>query len=98
MFDFSMIQTIRKYGHKLDLQIRKELVQLYRPFRWIPCFMHSLLESWVKKIRKYRVIIEFSREEGGLANGISEIHKIANNHFRCSVNHQFDCVSCCSAT
>lgn len=47
-----MIQMVRSNADKLDLTLRHNLINLYKPFQWTPCFLHSSLEKWLKKNQK----------------------------------------------
>lgn len=62
MLGFSVIQLVRRNGHKLDKNIRQELLQIYSPFRNIPCFLHRPIEYLSKKVKKLPLIIEFEAE------------------------------------
>ncbi|WP_261131261.1 S8 family peptidase [Bacillus sp. Marseille-Q3570] len=94
MFGYSMVQTIRTYAHKIDQPLREQMLYMYRPFTWIPCFMHKSVERFIKKMKKVSVVIEFV--EGGFENGCHELHRYSKSHTRCRVRKTFSFVSCCS--
>lgn len=89
MLDFSMIQLVRRMEHKFDKNICQELVQFYRPFRSVPCFLHRPLEYVKKKARKIALVIEF--EADSLESGIQDVKKT-----KCRSLSQFPSISCCS--
>ncbi|KAB7705993.1 S8 family serine peptidase [Bacillus aerolatus] len=89
MFGFSMIQLVRQMGHKLDRNMRQELVQLYSPFRSIPCFLHRPLEYVRKKTKKLPVVIEF--EPDSFEHGLNDV-----KNTKCRTLHEFPSISCCS--
>lgn len=61
MFGYSMVQMVRANAHKLDWPLRETVLQLYKPFKWTPCFLHKFFETKLQT-EKMSVIIEF--EEG----------------------------------
>nr|WP_245831817.1 S8 family peptidase [Oceanobacillus senegalensis] len=85
-----MIQLVRKNGHKLDKELRHQFVQFYRPFKTIPCFLHSPLERIRKKTKKLPVLIEF--EDGCYDMGLNDVKRT-----RCKELHEFSSLSSCSA-
>jgi serine protease AprX len=97
MFGFSMVNVVRRYSHKIDRTLRQELLGLYRPLRWIPCFMHDSIEKRLKNVKKYPVIVEFDQQNDGYHSGLADLHSLANNNRRCHVKHHYSSVSCCSA-
>ncbi|WP_257346896.1 S8 family peptidase [Pseudalkalibacillus decolorationis] len=94
MFGYSMVQTVRSYAHKLDHPLREQMLHLYRPFTWIPCFLHSLVENSIKSIKKVSVIVEF--EENSFEEGCHQLHQQFRSHTRCKMRNTFSFVSCCS--
>ncbi|WP_408008740.1 S8 family peptidase [Pseudalkalibacillus sp. A8] len=94
MFGYSMVQTIRTYAHKIDHPLREQMLYMYKPFTWIPCFMHKTVERFIKKMKKVSVIIEFQQDT--FENGCQEIHKFVKSHTRCNMRKTFSFVSCCS--
>ncbi|RXT08824.1 S8 family peptidase [Ammoniphilus sp. CFH 90114] len=96
MFGFSMVQLVRRHGDKIDYTLRKELVNLYRPFRWTPCFLHGLMEGRIKRLRAFPVIIEFEGSEG-YEKGLVEVHDTSQKHTKCHIKKSFASTNCCSA-
>lgn len=45
MFGYSMVQMVRSNAHKLDWPLRENVLQLYKPFKWTPCFLHKFFEK-----------------------------------------------------
>ncbi|SDN11387.1 serine protease AprX [Fictibacillus solisalsi] len=97
MFGFSMIKVVRQHADKLDLHMRSKLVNLYRPMRKVPCFLHSSIEKWLKKRNKMKVLIEFHEEEAFML-GATQVHELIASHRKCKVHHQFGSIPFCSAT
>lgn len=95
MFGYSMIKMVRAYSDKLERPLRKKLLNLYKPFKWTPCFLHNLFEGTIKRSKKLSVIIEF--EKGGYDAGCKEVHGILNQHFLNGIRQNFSRISCCSA-
>lgn len=95
MFGYSMVQMVRAHADKLEKPLREEILNLYRPFKWTPCFMHRWFEGFLKIDRKFSVIIEF--EKGCFEDGCHEVKSIMNNHFKNKVKREFARISCCSA-
>lgn len=88
MLGFSMIQMVRKDGKKLDKTMRREMVNFYRPFRLVPCFLHRPFEYVRKKTKKLPVLIEFDQES--FAGGMNEVKN------KCGHLREHPSISCCS--
>ncbi|WP_332629449.1 S8 family peptidase [Halalkalibacter flavus] len=95
MFGFQMVQMVRKYSHKLDKPLRDKVLNLYKPFKWTPCFMHNMFEGVLKRTRRMRVIIEF--DEGCYKEGCLNMNQIFNSRLGCKMRNEFQIISCCSA-
>ncbi|MCM3668287.1 S8 family peptidase [Mesobacillus maritimus] len=91
MFGYSLIQLVRRNGHKLDRSVRQELLKVYQPFRTVPCFLHRPLEFFSKKGKKLPLVIEFN--EGCFELGVNDVKKESSRTL-----HQHPTVSCCSTT
>ncbi|MDN4071689.1 S8 family peptidase [Fictibacillus terranigra] len=98
MFGFSMVKMVRQHANKLDRSMRLQLVNLYRPFKKVPCFLHSTLENRLKKRNKLPVIIEFYEEGDACTLGLEQVHQILSGHRKCAVHHQFTSIPFCAAT
>lgn len=96
MFGFSMIQMIRQHANKIDRPLRDQLLNVYKPFRWTPCFLHKSLENFVKTTKKFHVVVEFKDHECH-SQGVESVTKIANESLFCTVKSEYSSVSCCSA-
>lgn len=96
MFGFSMMQTTRRFAKKLDHNLRHQFIQLYRPFRYTPCFLHRPLESLLKRWRKYKVIIEFLDEEA-FDLGVKHVKTLTSGKRRNHLKHEFSTISSCAA-
>ncbi|MDQ0256862.1 serine protease AprX [Evansella vedderi] len=94
MYGFSMVQMVRTNAYKLDKPLREKVLNLYRPFKWTPCFLHKYLEKVIKRTAKLSIIIEF--EEGCFDAGCKEIKSLLNEHFRCKFKKEYKRVDCCS--
>jgi serine protease AprX len=94
MFGFSMVQFARNYGSKMDSNLRNNLVNLYRPFKWTPCFLHKGLERFIKRTKRFQVIIEYTDEDTDKAN----VKEILSRNYRCKLKHEFQTIPSCSAT
>ncbi len=97
MLGFSMINLVRRHPQKIDKELRNAFVNLYLPFRWIPCFLHSFLENFFKKTKKFSVIIEFHDDQEEYISKIISANSIIKGHFRSQLKHQYSSVHCCSA-
>ncbi|WP_404331947.1 S8 family peptidase [Mesobacillus maritimus] len=89
MFSFSVIQLVRRMGHKLDKNIREELVQMYSLFPSLPCFLHRPVEFFTKKVKKLPLVIEF--EENCFDLGVNDVKKTKYRTL-----HEHPSISCCS--
>ncbi|MGC4379353.1 S8 family peptidase [Fictibacillus sp. Mic-4] len=97
MFHFSLIQMARRMRHKLDDHLRKQFIDFYRPFKWVPRFIHRSIENLLKSVKTYPVIIEFDEKEELTILGKTEVKNKIKKHFRCRVRHEFENMSSCSA-
>lgn len=95
MFGYSMVQMVRANAHKLDWPLRENVLQLYKPFKWTPCFLHQFFETKLRNRKKMSVIIEF--EEGCHETGYQATGDILQNEKRCTLKHRFHKINCCSA-
>ncbi|AVM08596.1 S8 family peptidase [Bacillus velezensis] len=95
MFGYSMVQMVRSNAHKLDWPLRENVLQLYKPFKWTPCFLHKFFEKKVKNRKKMSVIIEF--EEGCHESGFHSTGQVLSKEKRCTIKKQFQTINCCSA-
>ncbi|MFB4165424.1 S8 family peptidase [Alteribacillus sp. JSM 102045] len=95
MFGYKMIQTVRSNGAKLDRPLKDEILQLYEPFKSMPCFLHNLTEKYISKWKQMSVIIEFGQDH--YQTGYDEVCRLINGKRRCGVRKEFSIVSCCSA-
>lgn len=92
MFGYSMVQMVRSNAHKLDWPLRENVLQLYKPFKWTPCFLHSFFEEKVKNRKKMSVIIEF--EEGCHESGFHSTGQVLSNEKRRTIKKQFQTFNC----
>ncbi|PWU67767.1 S8 family peptidase [Gracilibacillus dipsosauri] len=95
MFGYSMIQTVRNYASKLDRPLRNELVNLYKPLKFTPCFLHRVLENRLKQKKKISVIVQFHQE--AYESGCHQIEGIINSHRKNKLYQYYSRISCCSA-
>lgn len=95
MFGYSMVQMVRTHAHKLERPLRDKILNMYKPFKWTPCFLHKWFEGFLKYSKKLSVIIEF--EKGCFEAGCQQVDRITNSHMRNKIRHRFPMVSCCSA-
>ncbi|WP_088102057.1 S8 family serine peptidase [Halalkalibacter urbisdiaboli] len=95
MFGFSMVQMVRAHSYKLDKSLRDQILHLYKPFRWTPCFLHNLFEGFIKKRKRISIIIKF--EKGCFEEGCQEVDSVFSNHTGCTIRNEFLSISCCSA-
>ncbi|WP_108669124.1 S8 family peptidase [Peribacillus acanthi] len=96
MFGFSMIQMIRQHANKLDRPLRDQLMNVYKPFRWTPCFMHKSLESYIKLTKRFKVVVEFNNKECH-SLGMNSVYHIAGKHIMSKLKNEYRSISCCSA-
>jgi serine protease AprX len=97
MYGFSMVQLVRRHGKQLDKELRERFLGLYRPFRWVPCFLHSFLEKVLKTTKTYSVIIEFEECDEAYGDLAALVKQTAAQHWACRIKHEFPSISCCSA-
>jgi serine protease AprX len=97
MIGFSMIKMVRSHSAKMDLQLRKDLVNLYHPFRWIPCFLHTTFENILKRFKKHSVIIEFEESDVMYEDKATLASSITAKPLQSNIKHHYPSVSSCSA-
>ncbi|MGG1418457.1 serine protease AprX [Bacillus subtilis] len=95
MFGYSMVQMVRANAHKLDWPLRETVLQLYRPFKWTPCFLHKFFETKLQNRKKMSVIIEF--EEGCHETGLQMAGEVLQKEKRSKLKSRFNKINCCSA-
>ncbi|MEN6326946.1 MAG: S8 family peptidase [Syntrophomonas sp.] len=98
MLGFSMINLVRRHPHKMDIELRNTFVNLYHPFRLVPCFLHSFWENVLKKTKKYSVIIEFHDDQEEFNSKVITANSIITTHIRSEIKHHYPSVHSCSAT
>ncbi|WP_082234668.1 S8 family peptidase [Halobacillus massiliensis] len=97
MFGYSMIKMVRSHAVKIDHPLRSLLLGSYKPFKWVPCFMHTKLENWIKSRKKIEVVIEFDKNSPSFMDAAQEVITVSAHHKKCRVNKMFAPVSCVSA-
>lgn len=97
MFGYSMIQMVRQHAHQLDRPLRDHLLNVYKPFRYTPCFFHKWLEGLVKRTKQFDIVIEFLDPDCHSV-AMDSVAVVANKHVRCKVKNEFSSVSACSAS
>ncbi|WP_066054260.1 S8 family peptidase [Robertmurraya korlensis] len=95
MFGYSMVQMVRTHADKIERPLREQILNLYKPFKWTPCFLHNMFEGMVKRRKRYSVIIEF--QEGCYDTGCKQVNEVMTNHKKNKIKNHFPRVSCCSA-
>src|SRR3954453_21137505 len=95
LFGYSMVQMVRAHADKLERPLREKILNLYKPFKWTPCFLHKFFEGSIKRSKKLSVIIEFQKD--CFDAGCKEVDGIMDSHMRNRIKHRFPRVSCCSA-
>ncbi|HWO74284.1 MAG TPA: S8 family peptidase [Bacillus sp. (in: firmicutes)] len=95
MFGYSMVQMVRSNAHKLDRPLREKVLNMYKPFKFTPCFLHNMFESFLKKTRKLSVIIEFEKDY--FEEGCQQVGQVIEYGTRCQLKNQFQVVTCLSA-
>lgn len=96
MIDFSLIKAIRNSRSSVDYQLRQKIFSLYKPLRWLPCFMHKWIEGGLKRVRRVPVIVEFN--DGQCFDlGLNELHTHTKRKLGSNVKHEYPTMACCSA-
>lgn len=89
-----MIQTVRHNASKLDRPLRDELIYLYKPFKYTPCFLHRFFEKRLMRKKKLSVIVQFHPE--AYDSGCHQIEQIAKKNRKNRLYHYYSRISCCS--
>ncbi|KKI91683.1 serine protease [Bacillus sp. SA1-12] len=97
MFGYSMVKMVQTHAYKLDRPLRKTLLNLYKPFKWTPSFLHVMLEGWVKNSKRLELIVEFEKSETSFETALHELNDIASRHWKSGIKQEFSLVSCVSA-
>jgi serine protease AprX len=95
MFGYSMVQMVRTHADKLERPLREQILNMYKPLKWTPYFLHNMFEGLLKRSKRYSVIIEF--QEGCYENGCEQVDGIMAHHRKNKIKSHFPRVSCCSA-
>ncbi|MED4164002.1 S8 family peptidase [Halalkalibacterium halodurans] len=95
MFGYSMVQTVRSNAHKLDKPLREQMLSMYKPFKWTPCFFHSVFEKMLLKRKTYSVIVELN--QGCFDQGSMTVEHVLKKHQKCQLRHSFSKIRCVSA-
>jgi serine protease AprX len=82
-----MIQMIRRNGSKIDLPLRKQLLKMYKPFRWTPGFLHKGIDIFVKHTKTFHVIVEF-QDSQYFYLGMASVIATASEHMFCKVKNE----------
>jgi serine protease AprX len=96
MFGYSMVKIVRTHGEKMEKTLRELLLNMYRPFKWVPCFMHSMIEDWMKQTKKLGVMIEFDQAGGSFDKTCSMMRGMMERYPKCAMRQEFSRVSCIS--
>ncbi len=97
MFGFSMIKMVRQHARKIDRPLRNHLLDVYQPYRIIPCFLHNALEGFGKHTKKVDVIIAFHNSDCHV-DGVGAVEDAIDHHFFCQLKSDFISTSSCCAT
>lgn len=97
MFGLSMVNMVRRHPHKMDKDLRNAMVDIYHPFRRVPCFLHAPLDRLIKKTKKYAVIIEFNGDPGDYHGQVKAASTIITKEMRSQIKHQYPSINSCSA-
>ncbi|WP_077623723.1 S8 family peptidase [Sediminibacillus massiliensis] len=95
MFNYSMVQMARTNARRLDRPLREEILNIYKPFKWMPCFLHKVLEGSLRRSRNIPVIIEFEKE--CYLEGCAQVDGIMKKHRKNKIKRHFSRIGCCSA-
>lgn len=98
MFGLSMINLVRRHPGKMDRELRNAMVDIYQPFRRVPCFLHAPLDSLIRRTKKYAVVIEFYDDRGEYESQVKAATTTIAKHLRSRIKHQYPSVHSCSAT
>lgn len=90
-----MIQMVRTNAPKIDRPLRKEILNIYKPFIKTPCIFHNMLEKSLQIFKRIPVVIEY--ENGCFEAGCQMTEKIMDGHMRNKMKQKFYSVSCASA-
>lgn len=96
MIGFSLIQTLRNSRSRVDHHLRQQILTMYKPMRWLPCFMHKWVESALKRMKKVKVIVEF-HGDGSFGPGMEEVYVHTKGQMGSHVRHHFPTIAACSA-
>ncbi|WP_185971095.1 S8 family peptidase [Alkalicoccobacillus porphyridii] len=95
MFHYSMVKFVRGHSVKLDRPLRDAIISLYKPLRFVPCFLHGFIEKCIRSKKKLSVIIEFEPNPFFFNKMIVE-HLFQLNT-KCAIKNEFAHIDCCSA-
>lgn len=93
---FLMIQLTKDHSEKLDKELRKSLIHLYKPLRHTPCFLHRPIEKLLENNKKLPVIIEFEKDHDLFFASMNKVHDLIDADRHCKIEHEFQSTCCCS--
>nr|AGV98709.1 alkaline protease [Bacillus subtilis] len=95
MVGYSMGQMVRANAHKLDWPFRETVLQLFKSFKWTPCFLHKFFETKLQNRNIMSVFIEF--EEGCDETGFKMAGEVLQKEKRRKLKNRFNKINCWSA-
>lgn len=96
MLGYSLIKVIRNSRGIVDQQLRQKIISLYKPMKWIPCFMQNWIECGLKRAKRVQVIVEFKDGEC-FASGLEKLQSHTKGKLGSNVKHKYHTLACCSA-
>ncbi|HEX3032518.1 MAG TPA: S8 family serine peptidase [Bacillota bacterium] len=81
---------VRKHSRKMCPKLRTEVLNNYRPNKWLPCFLQPLVTRWRERYAKINVVIE--QHEGCHEAELAGIDAAMKKH-NCKVSHQLHLVN-----
>ncbi len=97
MLSLSMINLARRHSRKLDKALRDELVNLYPRVRGVPSVLHTAVDSFRNKSKKFPVIIEFNDDKEELGAKVATASSIIAKNSGSEIKHSYPSINSCSA-
>lgn len=91
---FTKANWVRENAEKLCPILRKNIINTYRHSKWVPCFLHKILEALQHRFARHRVIIQFSPADTVATSNISDL----SNLIRSKIKHKFPLINSVSTT
>jgi serine protease AprX len=97
LLGFSLINVARQVRSRIDKHLSEKIFSLYKPMKWIPCFMHRWIDAGLKRVKRVSVIVEFNDDSRSFVSGLEELHAYTERKIGSNVLNEYPTMGYCSA-